>query len=114
MQKNLEQEILINKILLKHVETSDRINILNNISKAQSAQDDFIDMKTEGAIVRRRARWSELGEKNRKYFLTLESKHAGKKAINRLVGEEGVVLTDPEQILIKARDFYQALYGNSF
>ena len=71
-------------------------------------------MRIEAAVVRSRARWTELGEKNTKYFLTLEGKHAEKKAINRLVGEEGVVLTDPEQNLIKARDFYQALYGNSF
>ena len=79
MQKNLEQEILIYEILLKHVEASERINILNNISKVQSALDDFIDLRTEGAIVRSRARWTELGEKNTKYFLTLQSKHAGKK-----------------------------------
>ena len=85
--------------MLKHVEASERVNILNIISKAQSALDVFFDMRTEGAIVRTRARWTELGEKNTKYFLTLESKHARKKAINRLVGEEGVVLTDPEQIL---------------
>ena len=31
-----------------------------------------------------------------------------------LGGEEDIVLTDPKQILIKARDFYQALYGKSF
>ena len=42
----------------------ERINILNNIFKAQSALDDFIDMRTEGAIVRSRARWTDLGEKN--------------------------------------------------
>ena len=71
-------------------------------------------MKTERPIVRSRARWNERGEKNTKYFLTLESNHAGKKAIHRLVGKEGGVLTNPKQILIKAQDFYQALYGNSF
>ena len=62
-------------MLLKHVEASERINISNNISKAQSALDDY----EEGAIVRSQARWTELGEKNMKYFLTLESKHVGKK-----------------------------------
>ena len=114
MQKILSKKILINEILLKHVEASEQINILNNISKAQSALDDFIDMRTEGAIVRSRARWTELREKNTKYFRTLKSKHAATKAINRLVGEEDIVLTDPKQILIKARDFYQALYGKRF
>ena len=110
----MSKKTLINEILLKHVEASEQINILNTISTAQSALDDFIDMRTERAIVRSRARWTELGEKNTKNFRTLESKHAATKAINRLVGEKDIVLTDPKQILIKARDFYQALYGKSF
>ena len=32
----------------------------------------FYDKKTEGIIVRSRARWHEHGEKSNKYFLNLE------------------------------------------
>ena len=60
-----------------------------NINKLEILKTEF-DLKYEyiaqGAIVRSRARWYELGEKSNKYFLNLESSR-GKKSVIRKIGK---------------------------
>ena len=45
----------------------------------------FYDKKTEGIIVRSRARWHEHGEKSNKYFLNLEKRNHMRKHIRKIV-----------------------------
>ena len=53
----------------------------------------YYDKKTEGIIVRSRARWHERGEKSNKYFLNLEKRNHTRKHIRKL-SLSGVITTD--------------------
>ena len=64
----------------------------------------FYDKKTEGIIVRSRARWHEHGEKSNKYFLNLEKRNHTRKHIRKL-SLCGVITTDHKLILNSASDY---------
>jgi len=65
--------------------------------------------KTEGMIVRSRARWHEHGEKKSKNFFNLEKRNHVKKHIRKL-RLSGVITTDPFEILDAEKTFYESLY----
>ena len=69
----------------------------------------FYEEKTNGIIVRARARWHEHGERSTKYFLNLERRIYVKKHIRKLV-ISGAITTDPYQILSEQKKFYYNLY----
>ena len=70
------------------------------------------EQETNGAILRSKVRWAEAGEKNTKYFLNLEKKNATDKHICQLETAQGKILTDPKEILIEQRSFYENLYSD--
>ena len=51
------------------------------IALQQNELDKHFEHLAQDQIVRSRAKWAELGEKNTKYFLNLEKHHATKKAV---------------------------------
>jgi hypothetical protein len=53
-----------------------------NIKKPKKKLEKINEYKTEGAIVRARAQWSEFGEKNSRYFLNLEKRNNTRKQIS--------------------------------
>ena len=65
--------------------------------------------KTNGIIVRARARWHEHGERSTKYFLNLEKRNHVKKHIRKL-SISGAITTDPYHILSEQKKFYRNLY----
>ena len=69
----------------------------------------FYEEKTNGIIVRARARWHEHGERSTKYFLNLEKGNHVKKHIRKLL-ISGAITTDPYRILSEQKDFYYNLY----
>ena len=70
----------------------------------------FYDKKTEGIIVRSRARWHDHGEKSTKYFLNLEKRNHMRKHIRKLSLCE-VITSDHKQILKSASDYFEKLYS---
>ena len=66
--------------------------------------------KTEGIILRSKAKWAESGEKNSKYFLNLEKRNYNRKYIKRLKIASGEELTNPKDILNEERTFCKTLY----
>ena len=70
----------------------------------------FYDKKTEGIIVRSRARWHDHGEKSTKYFLNLEKRNHMRKHIRKL-SLCGVITSDHKQILKSASDYFEKLYS---
>ena len=51
----------------------------------------------QGQIARRRTKWPEIGGKNTKYFLNLETRHATKKAVLKLRNAKSIT-TDQNEI----------------
>ena len=78
--------------------------------KVKSDLQALYDKKVEGIIIRSRARWHELGEKNSKYFLNLAKRNNIKKRIRKLF-VSGAISTDPFEILNTERRFYEKLYS---
>ena len=66
--------------------------------------------KTKGVIFRSRAKWYEEGEKNTKYFFSLEKARYNSKTCYKLI-EGDTEYSDQEIILRKQKEFYEELYS---
>ena len=66
--------------------------------------------KARGSILRAKARWHEQGEKSTKYFMNLEKRNYTKKYIKKLHIATGKLITDPKEILLEEKRFYEDLY----
>ena len=64
----------------------------------------------QGAIVRSRATWYEKGEKSNKYFLNLESYKKAKSSVRKVFNKDGILITNPKEILQEIENFYSDLY----
>ena len=69
----LEEQI---SVLEKELENADASNEekFDKLQKAKRELEEIIQYKTQGAIIRSRARWHNEGEKNSKYFLQMKQK----------------------------------------
>ena len=66
--------------------------------------------KAKAAQIRSRAKWVELGEKNNSYFLGLESVRAKTKIMEQLKDENGLILTNQNDIQRRQRQYFENLY----
>ena len=89
----------------------------NNVYKATQAMqdikakiDDIEHNLSRGAIVRSRAKWDEQGERNTKYFFSLEKRNYTKKNMTKLYREDGSEISEQKHILEEQRKFYEELY----
>ena len=88
----------------------------DNFSKFEQAKirmEQINEIKTNGAIIRSRAQWVEQGEKNTKYFLNVEKRNYKAKHITKLKIEHDKYTTDPKDILLQQKIFYENLYSES-
>ena len=69
--------------------------------------------KARGAQVRARVKWIEEGEKNSKYFLTLEKTRSKKNVMTSIKNGRGETLTNQEDVLREQVNFYSTLYSQS-
>ena len=54
--------------------------------------------------------WYNEGEKNTKYFLTLEKRHFKQGTISQLKANDKDFITTDEEILTECKSFYEQLY----
>ena len=69
--------------------------------------------KTEGAMIRSKARWCEQGERNTRYFVNLERRNH----LNKYITEqktENFTLTNPTEISNEEYRYYKNLYTSNF
>ena len=69
------------------------------------------EIETKGAILRSKAKWTEAGERNSKYFFNLEKRNAVDKYISQLQLSDGSTSCDPKIILNEQRKYYSNLYS---
>jgi hypothetical protein len=60
--------------------------------------------------MRTKAKWNVEGERSSKYFCNLEKKHLTEKAIPKLILDNGIEITNQDDILTQQNIFYEALY----
>ena len=67
--------------------------------------------KAKGAQIRSRVKWIEEGERNTKYFCSLEKSRGRQKVITRLQRESGETVSDQNEVLQEQVSFYKELYN---
>ena len=72
---------------------------LDELECLQAEYDQLYDYITQGAIIRSRATWYELGEKNNKYFLNLEKSNKKKSSVRKLFTRDGKRTNNPKKIM---------------
>ena len=97
--------------LEKDIHTDD--NIMQDYETTKHEYELLQKRKTQGLIVRSRAQYVEHGERNSKYFLSLEKRNQSIKHIKCLVNESGKIISHPTEILKEHEMFYQKLYTES-
>lgn len=76
----------------------------------KSELEEIIRWRTQGAILRCKAKWYNEGEKNTKYFLNLEKRHFKHSTISQLKINEREFITSDKNILAECETFYKELY----
>ena len=67
----------------------------------------------KGAILRSKVRWHEEGERNTKYFYSLEKRHHDIKTVSKLKVGENCYTEDQFEILEEEKKFYESLYRST-
>ncbi len=78
--------------------------------KLSDEYDLLYQQKAIGAQLRSKARWLDEGERNTKYFLSLEKNHQLNNTIFKLENDNGNVISKPNEILNECVNFYKNLY----
>ncbi|KAL9967730.1 hypothetical protein ACROYT_G026020 [Oculina patagonica] len=86
---------------------------LEELECLQAEYEQMYDYITLGSIIRSRATWYEMGEKNNKYFLNLEKHNKTKSSVRKIFTSEGVLSTEPKKIMNELESFYSGLYDGS-
>ena len=86
-----------------------KAKLITDINELKDQQLELNKYKTEGIILRSKAKWYEQGEKPTKYFLSLEKQNFQNKAIAKLETAQGVI-TETEDIKEHAKNYFQNLY----
>ena len=60
--------------------------------------------------MRTKAKWNVEGERSSKYFWNLEKRHFTEKAIPKLILDNGIEITNQDDIKTQQKIFYEALY----
>ena len=64
-------------------------------------------------MIRSRATWYELGEKDNKYFLNLEKSNKKKSSVHKIFTRAGKLTNNPKKIMDEPESFYADLYDGS-
>ena len=108
----LEEKIssLEKKLAMPTVRTPYKNLLLEELELCRKELEDIIKWRTQGAILRCKARWYNEGERNTKYFLNLEKRHYKLNTINQLQIKENEFVTNDAEILAECETFYKTLY----
>ena len=79
------------------------------IDQLKAALEKIENQNTKGAMLRSRATYYELGEKNSKYIFNLEVSNAKMKVMKRIKDEEGKIISKPQEVLAEQKEFYKKL-----
>ena len=87
--------------------------IIVELQRARSRLQKIMLTKTKGAILRSKVRWHEEGERNTKYFYSLEKRHHDVKTVSKFKVGENYYIEDQFEILEEEKKFYESLYRST-
>ena len=98
--------------LEKHMQQQDSTGKVDNANEIESLKGEiekYIELQTQSAMFRSRARYIKSYERSSKFFFSLEKSKYNQKTMNRIVNGQ-TVITDPNEILNEQHKFYADLY----
>ena len=112
LTKKLNQ--LEKKLAMLNLKSPNVLKQIENINdKIDPIKDEIMKnslYKTQGAILRSKARYMQLGEHSSSYFFNLEKAHAKNKTMSAAFKKDGTITQDSKEILGIQRQFYEELY----
>ena len=99
-----------NELRLKAERNPADKKILNELFATNLRLEKLLQYKTKGAILRSKVRWFEHGERNTKYFLSIEKRNSCQKAVTKLKLKDDTYTYDQFEILQEEKQFYESLY----
>ena len=108
----LEQSIvkLEEKLDNGNLTESQTSHLEDEIDKQKFEYEKIIEYRTKGAILRSKAKWYNEGEKNTKYFLSLEKRHFKQITISHIKVSDNAFTNSDGDILCECTSFYKNLY----
>lgn len=108
-KKNIKRDL---EIKLKNLNKQDskNPNVIHNIKEIENELEQLYIKDAKGAQVRSRIKWIEEGEKNTKFFASLEKSRQAKKTITALKDENGNITSNQTNILNVEKKYYENLY----
>lgn len=107
-EKRLQEQL--NDLEKRRSNTIDDPDIDREILKVKAELEIISLSKAQGAQTRARTKFIEEGERNTKYFLSLEKVRAANNTITALKTQDGHTLTDQQGILHEQTQYYTELY----
>ena len=108
-EENLQAEIISAENRLTNSYKEDDISYLDNL---KSELEELRKPKIDGLIVRSRVAWHEHGEKNSKYFLSLEKRNANRKSIE-YIQDGATIITKMSDIIENFSSIYENKYTSN-
>jgi len=109
LEREHEYKVMKEITQLEELLANGQMSVLEDLTELKSEYDHIQEKKAQGIIIRAKAEWAELGEKNSKLFLQLEQQSQSAKHIKCLITENGMI-DNPVQILEEEKRFYSELY----
>ena len=113
--KTSVETIVISQLSEKVNEYESRMPLLRDeemlYTQSKQELEDKLFERARGAIFRSKVKWYEEGEKNTKYFFSLEKARYNSKTCYKLIKEDGQEVTNQSEILQEQFNFYQNLYS---
>ena len=112
--KTSQEKLAISNLAEKVNEYEERLPL--NREETQLYENTKVDFenlvmkRTQGVMFRSKIKWYEEGEKNTKYFFSLEKARYNAKTCHKILKDNGQEITDQQEILETQRQYYQELY----
>ena len=107
-------ESLSKKLAMINLKSNNAISLIEKINcKLDSMKEElnkYDKDKVRGQFIRSRVRWTELSERNTKYYFNLEKSKGKSKCMAKIETDQGETVTDPDLILQEQAAFYKNLY----
>ena len=119
-EKAAAKKVKLNSWLNESAQLQTQINFGNHtndqlarLALLQRQINDYYSDKAQAAAFRARAKWTGEGEKNSKFFFSLEKSNFNAKTITALSNEMGDMIECPHAILNELSQFYGNLYRSN-
>ena len=106
-----EEKSLVNDISKLEADLDNLEANLPNLENMKDQLQQIRSKQIDGLIVRSKAQWIKEGEKPTRYFCNLEKRHHTNKNVSFLNKDNGVIISEQEDILKEVHNFYKNLYS---